>query len=125
RPEIDHDGALVRRLEYDAVEVGVGDVDDPGGFPFTHAAAPLLCATPFGAVGILRKSPLPRTACGFAPTTPGVPMPPDTTTQDLLQLNQRLLDSIAQGDWPTYEQLCDPGLTAFEPESQGQLVEGL
>jgi len=49
----------------------------------------------------------------------------DDATQELLQLNQRLLDAIAQGDWATYEKLCDPGLTAFEPEARGQLVEGL
>ena len=47
------------------------------------------------------------------------------TTQELLQLNQRLLDSIADGDWATYEELCDPSLTALEPESHGQLVQGL
>ncbi len=50
---------------------------------------------------------------------------PDDATAELLQLNQRLLDSIASGDWETYEQLCDPGLTAFEPEARGQLVEGM
>jgi calcium/calmodulin-dependent protein kinase (CaM kinase) II len=49
----------------------------------------------------------------------------DSLTQELLQLNQRLLDSIARAEWKTYEELCDPSLTAFEPESQGQLVEGL
>jgi calcium/calmodulin-dependent protein kinase (CaM kinase) II len=52
-------------------------------------------------------------------------MTTDVAAQELLQVNQRLLESIAQGDWPTYERLCDPGLTAFEPEGQGQLVEGL
>ena len=46
-------------------------------------------------------------------------------TDELLALTQRLLDAIASGDWPTYEELCDPGLTAFEPEACGQLVEGL
>jgi ketosteroid isomerase-like protein len=46
-------------------------------------------------------------------------------TQELLQLNQRLLDAIAQGDWAAYESLCDAGLTAFEPEGRGQPVEGL
>src|SRR5947208_10267193 len=45
--------------------------------------------------------------------------------QELLDLTQRLLDSIAQGDWATYQELCDPSLTAFEPEARGQLVEGL
>jgi calcium/calmodulin-dependent protein kinase (CaM kinase) II len=45
--------------------------------------------------------------------------------QELLALTQRLLDSITQGDWATYQELCDPSLTAFEPEAAGQLVEGL
>jgi calcium/calmodulin-dependent protein kinase (CaM kinase) II len=44
---------------------------------------------------------------------------------ELLALTQRLLDAIADGDWQTYEELCDPSLTAFEPEGCGQLVEGL
>ena len=44
---------------------------------------------------------------------------------ELLQLNQRLLECIAQGDWATYEKMCDPSMTAFEPEAQGQLIEGL
>jgi calcium/calmodulin-dependent protein kinase (CaM kinase) II len=44
---------------------------------------------------------------------------------ELLQLNQRLLDSIAAADWNTYQELCHPGLTCFEPEARGQLVEGL
>jgi calcium/calmodulin-dependent protein kinase (CaM kinase) II len=46
-------------------------------------------------------------------------------TSELLSLNQRLLDSIAAGDWNTYAELCDPSLTAFEPEALGQVVEGL
>jgi ketosteroid isomerase-like protein len=49
----------------------------------------------------------------------------DPVTEELLQLNQRLLESIAWGDWPTYQELCDPSLTAFEPEAMGQLVEGM
>jgi calcium/calmodulin-dependent protein kinase (CaM kinase) II len=50
---------------------------------------------------------------------------PDETSE-LLTLTQRLLDSITAGDWATYQELCDPSLTAFEPEAPGgQLVEGL
>src|SRR2546423_15472952 len=49
----------------------------------------------------------------------------DATSQELLALNQRLLESIATGDWATYQELCDPSLTAVEPESHGQRVEGL
>ncbi|HXG09114.1 MAG TPA: DUF4440 domain-containing protein [Gemmataceae bacterium] len=49
----------------------------------------------------------------------------DEVTQELLQLNARLLKSISTGDWATYQELCDPSLTAFEPEAAGQLVEGM
>jgi ketosteroid isomerase-like protein len=50
---------------------------------------------------------------------------PDSITEELLQLTHRLLDSIAQRDWETYQELCDPTLTAFEPQAHGQLVEGM
>jgi hypothetical protein len=44
---------------------------------------------------------------------------------EVLDANRRLLDSIAEGNWATYEELCDPSITAFEPESRGYLVEGM
>jgi ketosteroid isomerase-like protein len=50
---------------------------------------------------------------------------PDSTTQELLALNQQLLNSIAAADWQTYQSLCDPTLTALEPEALGHLVEGM
>ena len=52
-------------------------------------------------------------------------MPEDTKTEELLEINQRLLDSIAEGDWETYSALCDPSLSCFEPETRGHLVEGM
>jgi calcium/calmodulin-dependent protein kinase (CaM kinase) II len=45
--------------------------------------------------------------------------------QELLDLNQQLLDAIAAGDWDTYENLCDPTISCFEPEARGHLVEGM
>jgi calcium/calmodulin-dependent protein kinase (CaM kinase) II len=47
-----------------------------------------------------------------------------TDTAALLALNQRLLDCIAAGDWKAYVELCDPDLTAIEPEAPGQVVAG-
>jgi len=49
----------------------------------------------------------------------------DPTVAEVLELNMQLLESIAKGDWQTYQDLCDPTLTAFEPEARGHLVKGL
>jgi hypothetical protein len=47
------------------------------------------------------------------------------TIKQVLALNERLLLSITEGDWEMYLELCDPAITAFEPEARGHLVEGL
>ena len=47
------------------------------------------------------------------------------TNESLLRLNQQLLDAIDMGDWEAYSSLCDPTITAFEPEGVGSLVEGM
>ena len=44
---------------------------------------------------------------------------------ELLTLNQRLLESIFAADWATYEKLCDPSISCFEPEARGRLAEGM
>lgn len=48
-----------------------------------------------------------------------------TESQELIALTQKLLDAIDQRDWTTYTTLCDPELTAFEPEARGHLVSGM
>jgi hypothetical protein len=53
----------------------------------------------------------------------GVTLP--AIESQLLDLTRRLLAAIAERDWKTYSQLCDPSLTCFEPEAIGQLVEGM
>src|SRR5262245_59004303 len=51
-------------------------------------------------------------------------MPADLS-QQLLDLNQKLLTAIISGDWKTYESLCDASITCFEPEARGQVVVGM
>ena len=47
------------------------------------------------------------------------------TSNIVEMLNRQLLDAIDNGDLETYRELCDPSLTAFEPEALGNLLEGL
>jgi calcium/calmodulin-dependent protein kinase (CaM kinase) II len=49
----------------------------------------------------------------------------DPAINEILDLNKQLLDSIAKGDWETYAELCDPTITAFEPEGRGHMIRGL
>lgn len=49
----------------------------------------------------------------------------DALRDELIDLTRRLLKSIGEGDWKTYSELCDPNITAFEPECAGHLVEGM
>ena len=49
----------------------------------------------------------------------------DELTQELLDLNQKLLVAIVSGDWKSYVTLCDPSITCFEPEARGQVVVGM
>lgn len=46
-------------------------------------------------------------------------------SQELIGLTQRLLDSIAAGDWEVYESICTEDMTCFEPEAMGHCVHGL
>lgn len=44
---------------------------------------------------------------------------------ELISLCQQVLDSIHEQDWEAYTRLCDPSLSAFEPEGVGHLIEGM
>ena len=54
----------------------------------------------------------------------GLPMA-DTTEDQLLNLSRQLLDAIDGHDRELYAEMCDPSLTAFEPEAAGNLVSGM
>ena len=44
--------------------------------------------------------------------------------REVLALNQRLLDSIANGDYETYSSLCASDMTCIEPETNNLIVKG-
>ncbi|CAG5107981.1 Similar to CAMK2B: Calcium/calmodulin-dependent protein kinase type II subunit beta (Bos taurus) [Cotesia congregata] len=45
--------------------------------------------------------------------------------QEIIKMTEQLIESINTGDFEGYTKICDPHLTAFEPEALGNLVEGM
>ncbi|GAA6076100.1 calcium/calmodulin-dependent protein kinase type II delta 2 chain isoform X1, partial [Tachysurus ichikawai] len=44
--------------------------------------------------------------------------------QEIIKVTEQLIESINNSDFESYSKMCDPGLTSFEPEALGNLVEG-
>ncbi|XP_042621440.1 calcium/calmodulin-dependent protein kinase type II subunit beta isoform X30 [Cyprinus carpio] len=45
--------------------------------------------------------------------------------QEIIKITEQLIEAINNGDFDAYAKICDPGLTSFEPEALGNLVEGM
>uniref|UniRef100_A0A673LYI8 calcium/calmodulin-dependent protein kinase n=1 Tax=Sinocyclocheilus rhinocerous TaxID=307959 RepID=A0A673LYI8_9TELE len=45
--------------------------------------------------------------------------------QEIIKVTEQLIEAISNGDFENYTKMCDPSVTAFEPEALGNLVEGL
>ncbi|XP_018307802.1 calcium/calmodulin-dependent protein kinase II isoform X1 [Mycetomoellerius zeteki] len=50
---------------------------------------------------------------------------PTARRQEIIKMTEQLIESINTGDFEAYTKICDPHLTAFEPEALGNLVEGM
>ncbi|XP_041691972.1 calcium/calmodulin-dependent protein kinase type II subunit beta isoform X4 [Coregonus clupeaformis] len=45
--------------------------------------------------------------------------------QEIIKITEQLIEAVNNGDFEAYSKICDPGLTSFEPEALGNLVEGM
>ncbi|XP_041757525.1 calcium/calmodulin-dependent protein kinase type II subunit gamma isoform X10 [Coregonus clupeaformis] len=78
-------------------------------------------------------APAPRpTPPPSHPTSPPPPMSPyslsltsQTRKQEIIKITEQLIEAVNNGDFEAYAKICDPGLTSFEPEALGNLVEGM
>ncbi|XP_029554222.1 calcium/calmodulin-dependent protein kinase type II subunit gamma isoform X14 [Salmo salar] len=50
---------------------------------------------------------------------------PTSRKQEIIKITEQLIEAINNGDFEAYTRICDPGLTSFEPEALGNLVEGM
>ncbi|KAM4623867.1 calcium/calmodulin-dependent protein kinase type II delta chain-like isoform 8-T8 [Polymixia lowei] len=48
-----------------------------------------------------------------------------TRKQEIIKITEQLIEAVNNGDFEAYTRICDPGLTSFEPEALGNLVEGM
>ncbi|RXN23969.1 calcium calmodulin-dependent kinase type II subunit gamma isoform X2 [Labeo rohita] len=102
--------------EEDMKAVPVHDVKRLAWNSSEHASCPELerthsgpCASAHGVGGI--------TASGFAAQL--------ARKQEIIKITEQLIEAVNNGDFEAYTRICDPGLTSFEPEALGNLVEGM
>ncbi|XP_044053616.1 calcium/calmodulin-dependent protein kinase (CaM kinase) II beta 1 isoform X23 [Siniperca chuatsi] len=65
-----------------------------------------------------------------SPPPPHSPFSPSLSSsqirkQEIIKITEQLIEAINNGDFEAYAKICDPGLTSFEPEALGNLVEGM
>ncbi|XP_058534031.1 calcium/calmodulin-dependent protein kinase type II subunit beta isoform X3 [Ochotona princeps] len=53
------------------------------------------------------------------------PLPAPSRKQEIIKTTEQLIEAVNNGDFEAYAKICDPGLTSFEPEALGNLVEGM
>ncbi|XP_033973721.1 calcium/calmodulin-dependent protein kinase (CaM kinase) II beta 1 isoform X3 [Trematomus bernacchii] len=74
--------------------------------------------------------PTPLNAHTTSPHPPHSPSSPPLSSsqirkQEIIKITEQLIEAINNGDFEAYAKICDPGLTSFEPEALGNLVEGM
>ncbi|XP_051792378.1 calcium/calmodulin-dependent protein kinase type II subunit beta isoform X25 [Erpetoichthys calabaricus] len=62
--------------------------------------------------------PLPNPSCPSISST-------QPRKQEIIKITEQLIEAVNNGDFEAYAKICDPGLTSFEPEALGNLVEGM
>ncbi|RVE67821.1 hypothetical protein OJAV_G00085720 [Oryzias javanicus] len=84
------------------------------------APAPAPCARPAPPPAHTTPPPPP-----LPPSSPSPSSSSQTRKQEIIKITEQLIEAINNGDFDAYAKICDPGLTSFEPEALGNLVEGM
>uniref|UniRef100_A0AAQ4P3R3 calcium/calmodulin-dependent protein kinase n=1 Tax=Gasterosteus aculeatus aculeatus TaxID=481459 RepID=A0AAQ4P3R3_GASAC len=103
----------------------------PSGSP--GSPRPPAAAAPQEAAGVPQPGPAqsagpgPGPECALAPPAGASrgPRQSKSRKQEIIKMTEQLIEAINNGDFEAYTRICDPGLTSFEPEALGNLVEGM
>ncbi|XP_060107363.1 calcium/calmodulin-dependent protein kinase type II subunit beta isoform X7 [Heteronotia binoei] len=71
------------------------------------------------------EGPQPAVSQLFPLPLMATPLPSDPRKQEIIKITEQLIEAVNNGDFEAYAKICDPGLTSFEPEALGNLVEGM
>jgi calcium/calmodulin-dependent protein kinase (CaM kinase) II len=113
------------RNEYETTYCVYDRLIESGGAAGEPVADPQAFADNLLAEMAAAMATLDSTTSSTVTFSPPFAMSTNSVEQELLQINQKLLESIIRGDWATYANLCDPSITCFEPEARGELVVGM
>ncbi|XP_078522924.1 calcium/calmodulin-dependent protein kinase type II subunit beta isoform X14 [Lissotriton helveticus] len=99
--------------------------------PAAAAAAAAASARFSDIFSSVKRTPAPPDAgCQSPAVTPSSPSPSNSVPaqsrkQEIIKITEQLIEAVNNGDFEAYAKICDPGLTSFEPEALGNLVEGM
>ncbi|XP_039658158.1 calcium/calmodulin-dependent protein kinase (CaM kinase) II beta 1 isoform X18 [Perca fluviatilis] len=83
------------------------------------APAPVPCARPTPPPAHTTSPPPPHSPSSLSLSSSQI------RKQEIIKITEQLIEAINNGDFEAYAKICDPGLTSFEPEALGNLVEGM
>ncbi|XP_026527167.1 calcium/calmodulin-dependent protein kinase type II subunit beta isoform X5 [Notechis scutatus] len=93
--------------------------------PLSSKLSDVLSMVKRGSGALEAEGPQPA-ATQFFPFLPiPSPLPSDPRKQEIIKITEQLIEAVNNGDFEAYAKICDPGLTSFEPEALGNLVEGM
>ncbi|XP_056275945.1 calcium/calmodulin-dependent protein kinase (CaM kinase) II beta 1 isoform X2 [Pseudoliparis swirei] len=100
----------IRRVPVPAGPAPEGDTAPPPPVPSARPAPPPAHTT---------SPPPPHSRSSPSPSSSQM------RKQEIIKITEQLIEAINNGDFEAYAKICDPGLTSFEPEALGNLVEGM
>ncbi|XP_028983001.1 calcium/calmodulin-dependent protein kinase type II subunit gamma isoform X1 [Betta splendens] len=109
-----------------------GPMQEASGSPSVPHSSP---SVPHSSPSVPHSSPsVPHSSPAQSGPEPEPALPPPaggggtlqhTRKQEIIKMTEQLIEAINNGDFEAYTRICDPGLTSFEPEALGNLVEGM
>ncbi|XP_056638592.1 calcium/calmodulin-dependent protein kinase type II alpha chain isoform X1 [Diorhabda sublineata] len=97
------------------------DPEGPGTPPQSPRIAPASSGSPSSSISTSTPNPRPNALNVGQALLQGI----QARRQEIIKMTEQLIEAINTGDFEAYTKICDPHLTAFEPEAMGNLVEGM